>query len=198
MSRVRLATCGKVLFGLALGLQFGCDWVNRPIVYEDARETPPLAVPSDLVTPAPNPALQIPAVAGVASDVVTAPPTLGNTVAVARGGLPRAANAVLALTDEADSTWRRVGIALERGGCCKVLAKNQSGLNFEVELIAGTPKPGFFKRMFSGAAPSSTMTVQVTAADAGGATVTVVDNDGAVRRDDAAMTVLGVVEARLR
>lgn len=198
MSRVRWTRHGKLLLIAALGLQvMGCGLVDRQIVYEDAAETPPLRVPSDLILPAPNPALQVPAVQGVASNVDTAPPTLGNTVAVARGGLPRAANAILPLADATDSAFRRVGIALERSGCCKVLAKDPSGLSYEVELASAPPRPGFFKRMFGADAPSSRMIVQVAAADTG-STVTVVDQAGATRKDDPAMTVLGAVEARLR
>ncbi len=199
MSRVRMATVAKVLLGLALGLQFGCSgtFINRPIVYEGAQETAPLEVPPDLIRPPANPALQIPAVAGLATNVELAPPTLGDNVAAARGGLPRAANAVLSIADEPASTWRRVGIALERSGCCKVLAEDEAGLGYEVELISDEPKPGFFKRIFGSDAPPSTMTVRVaTQADA--STVTIVDADGKVRVDDPAMTVLGVLEARLR
>jgi len=194
-----MARFGKVLFGLALGLQFGCSgtFINRPIVYEGARETEALEVPPDLIRPAANPALQIPAVAGLATNIELRPPALGDTVAAARGGLPRAANAVLSIDDEAASTWRRVGIALERSGCCKVLASDESGLGYEVELVSDEPKPGFFSRVFGSGQAPYTMTVQVSAkGDA--STVTIVDKDGKVRVDDPAMSVLGVVEARLR
>jgi len=192
-----MATVAKVLFGLALGLQWGCGtFINRPIVYEDSRETAPLEVPRDLMRPAVNPALQIPAVAGLASNADVSPPLLGNTVAAARGGLPRAANAVLTIADEADSTWRRVGIALQRSGCCKVLEQDESAMVYQVELISDAPKPGFFGRMF-GSSPSTTMQVKVDAVGSG-SNVTIVDDDGKVRVDDPAMTVLGVVEARLR
>lgn len=198
MSRVRMATVGKVLFGLALGLQFGCGaFINRPIVYEDARETAPLEVPPDLLKPAINPALQIPAVSGLATNIEQAPPALGNTVAAASGSLPRAANAVLSIDDEPASTWRRVGIALKRSGCCKVLSDDEAGLGYQVELIGNAPKPGFFKRLFGSDAASATMTVKVSPQGAA-STVTVVDDGGKVRVDDPAMTVLGVVEARLR
>lgn len=197
MSRVRWISHGKLLLIATLGLQVGCGLVDRQIVYKDANETAPLKVPSDLMSPAPNPALQVPQAAGMAGNVDTAPPTLGNTVAVARGGLPRAANSVLPLADAADNAFRRVGIALERSQCCKVLAKNPTGLSYEVELASAPPRPGLFKRMFGADAPSSRMIVQVAAADTG-SVVTVQDSSGATRKDDPAMTVLGAVEARLR
>jgi len=194
---VRIANHWKVLLGLSLVLQFGCNFINRSIVYEDARETPPLAVPPDLLTPAVNPALQVPAVAGSAANVAVTPPTLGNTLAAARGGFPRAANDVLGLNDdEAASAWKRVGIALERSGCCRVLSKNEAALSYQVELASAAPRPGFFKRLFTSDSPSA-MTVQVAAADKG-STVKIIGEAGDVRRDDAAMTVLGAVEARVR
>ncbi len=199
MSRVRMTTVGKVLFGLALGLQFGCggSFINRPIVYEGAKETAPLEVPSGLIKPAANPALQIPAVAGLATNVELTPPALGNTVAATRGDLPRAASAVLSIADEPASTWRRVGIALQRSDCCKLLANDETGLGYEVELNSDKPKPGFFKRIFSSNPAPLTMTVRV-AGQGDASTVTIVDADGKVRVDESAMTVLGVVEARLR
>ncbi len=89
---------------LALASLAGCTIFNRPIVYEDAKETAPLQVPNDLRAPVPNPALQIPDVDGLAAAPDTAPPSLGNTVAVARAGLPRAANAVLDVDVKYD--WR--------------------------------------------------------------------------------------------
>lgn len=197
MSVTRPALAARILLIASLSLPMGCSLINRDIAYKDARETPPLEVPRDLIAPAPNPALQIPVVEGLAADVDLAPPTLGNTVALARSGLPRAANAVLALEDEAASSWRRVGIALERSGCCKVLGKDQDGLSYEVELAVAAPRPGFFKRMFGADAPASKMTVLVAAAESG-STVKVIDSDGETRRDEAAMGVLGAVEERLK
>ena len=198
MSRVRLATCGKVLFGLALALQFGCNVLaNRPIAFEDAQETAPLQVPPGLANPAPNPALQIPAVAGTGGTPGTAPPPLDGVVAVAHGNLPRASNSVLTLSDEPDSSWKRAGIALERGGCCTILSKDAARRTYGVQYNAPGPKPGFFKRMFGASSPEPSMTVQVAAAGEG-TTITVLDSAGEMRTDDAAMTVLGVVEARLR
>lgn len=197
MSITRPALAARILLIASLGLPLGCSLINRDIAYKDARETPLLEVPRDLIVPAPNPALQIPAVAGLGADVDLAPPSLGNTAALARGGLPRAANAVLAVEDEAASSWRRVGIALERSGCCKVLAKDPDGLRYEVELAVAAPRPGFFRRMFGADAPASRMTVLVASADAG-STIQVIDAEGETRRDDAAMSVLGAVEARLK
>lgn len=196
MTRVRNANHGLWALGLVLALQSGCSWVNRPIVYEDARETAPLQVPKDLLAPAANPALQIPAVEGAAPSVDATPPTMGNNVAVSNASLPRATNTVLTSADDADSTWRRVGVAIDRSGCCQVLGKSEAELSYQVALNGAASKPGFFRRMF-GARDNSAMTLKVAAAETG-SQVSVVDADGGLRSDDAAMTVLGVVEARLR
>ncbi len=197
MNRVFIQSRRLGALALALASLAGCTIFNRPIVYEDAKETAPLQVPDGLRAPAANPALQIPDVDGLAAAPDTSPPSLGNTVAVARTGLPRAANAVLQLQDEAPNAWRRVGIALERSGCCRVVSKDESALKYEVELSAQTEKPGFFRRVFSGDSPASSMVVQVESATTG-SKVSVLDAQGETRRDDAAMTVLGVVESRLQ
>lgn len=175
----------------------GCNWVNRPIVYETAKETPPLEIPDDLIAPSSNPASQIPAASGVAVANSAAPPSLGNTAAVARSGLPRAADAILKLNDESASTWRRVGIALERSGCCKVVDRDESALTYVVEMTQPGERPGFFKRMFGADAPKSSMTVRVEGSGEQ-SQVTVVDASGDLRKDDLAMQVLGVVEERLK
>jgi len=185
------------LVGLILATLSGCQIFDRAIVYEDARETAPLQVPDNLRAPANNPALQIPSVDGLAAQTTTAPPSLGNTAAIARGGLPRSTNAVLQLTDEASSTWRRVGIALNRSGCCRIVDKDESALSYNVELSAAAPKRGFIKRWFGSDDASTAMRVQIESAD-DGSRVSVVDADGETRRDDAALTVLGVVESRLQ
>jgi uncharacterized lipoprotein len=174
-----------------------CSWVNRPIVYEDARETAPLEVPAGMSRPAANPALQIPAIAASSGRVDTAPPSIGQAVATARGGSPRASAEVIRVADEAPSAHRRVGLALERSGCCRVISRDEAALSFEVEAIERREKPGFFSRWFGGEAAGPIMTVQL-AASGDGVDVRVVDDKGATRRDPAAMDVLGAIEARLR
>ncbi len=197
MNRALQMTQRLGVVGLILASLGACQIFDRAIVYEDARETEPLKVPDDLRVPVNNPALAIPNVDGLAAETTTAPPSLGATAAVARGGLPRSTKAVLQLTDEASNTWRRVGIALNRSGCCRVVDKDESGLSYEVELSAAAPKKGFFKRWFGGNEASSVMRVQVETAD-DGSRVSVVGADGETRQDDAALTVLGVVESRLQ
>jgi uncharacterized lipoprotein len=72
----------------------GCSWWRGRSGYENSPESRPLEIPPDLDTPTTDPAMQIPAVAGS-----TAAPSTGRSFVVA---------------DAADSTWRRLGVALER------------------------------------------------------------------------------------
>ena len=72
----------------------GCSWWRGRSGYENSPESRPLEIPPDLDTPTTDPAMQIPAVAGS-----TAAPTTGQSFIV---------------EDAADSTWRRLGVALER------------------------------------------------------------------------------------
>jgi uncharacterized lipoprotein len=174
-----------------------CSWINRPIVYEDARETPPLVVPAGMSRPAANPALQIPAITASTGAIGTAPPSIGQAVATVRGGSARASAEVIRVADEAPSAYRRVGLALERSGCCRVISRNEAALSFEVEAIERREKPGFFARWFGAEDPGPVMTVQLAAAG-DGVDVRVVDERGATRSDPAAMGVLGAIEARLR
>jgi uncharacterized lipoprotein len=194
MRRVRASKLGWAIVLLATT---ACSWINRPIVYEDARETAPLVVPAGLSRPAANPALQIPAIGASAGTVDPAPPSIGQAVGSPRGGSPRASAEVIRVIDEVPSVYRRVGLALERSACCRVLARDETALRFEVELIEQREKPGFFARWFGGKDPAPTMTVQLAAAG-DGVDVRVIDSSGATRSDPLALRVLGAIEARLR
>jgi uncharacterized lipoprotein len=72
----------------------GCSWWRGRSGYENSPESRPLEIPPDLDTPATDPAMQIPAVAGAPAAPVTA--------------------RSFVVADAAASTWRRLGVALER------------------------------------------------------------------------------------
>ena len=72
----------------------GCSWWRGRSGYENSPESRPLEIPPDLDTPTTDPSMQIPAVAG------------GNTAA--------ATGQSFTVSDAPDSTWRRLGVALER------------------------------------------------------------------------------------
>lgn len=76
----------------------GCSWFRGKSEYANSPQTRPLEVPPDLDAPVVDPARQIPDVAPVASRSPT---------------LPTAADEIL-VQDTVESTFRRLGLALER------------------------------------------------------------------------------------
>jgi uncharacterized lipoprotein len=72
----------------------GCSWWRGRTGYENSPESRPLEIPPDLDTPTTDPAMQIPAATGAST-----------TAAAARSFI---------VADAAASTWRRLGLALER------------------------------------------------------------------------------------
>lgn len=81
---------------LALAASSGCAWMRGKSGYENAPESRPLEVPPDLDAPRIDPAMNIPEVAG------------------AQRAPAAASSAPFTVADATDSTWRRVGVALER------------------------------------------------------------------------------------
>ena len=78
----------------------GCKWLRAPSPFEQSPENRPLEVPPDLTIPSTAQAMRIPPAA-------TAPG------APARTAQPAASSAFV-VEDSKASTWRRVGLALER------------------------------------------------------------------------------------
>lgn len=91
----RALIVGVVLVAVAAGS--GCSWFRKKTDYQSSPESRPLEVPPDLSTPRSNDTMRIPAVAG-------------GTMAVAASG----AVSGFQVADSAESTWRRVGLALAR------------------------------------------------------------------------------------
>ena len=95
----------------------GCSWFRGKSDYENAVEARSLEVPPDLDTPRVDPAMSVPVV-GAAS--VARPAVTGSTAApaiVASGPFP--------VNDSVESTWRRLGIALERTGGVEIVERAQ-------------------------------------------------------------------------
>ncbi|MGQ0799000.1 MAG: hypothetical protein ACT4NL_02660 [Pseudomarimonas sp.] len=95
----------------------GCSWFRGKSDYENAVEARSLEVPPDLDTPRVDPAMSVPVV-GAAS--VARPATSGSTAApaiVASGPFP--------VNDSVESTWRRLGIALERTEGVEIVERAQ-------------------------------------------------------------------------
>ena len=173
-------------FLVATALLSGCSWFHRDRVeyYKGAKETRPLEVPPDLDAPASSKALVVPS-ATPAGAVAAAP------VTSAAGAAPTAAPAAsvdstdLHVADTVDSTWQRVGLALERSQLGKVTSKDETARSYAFEfnstVEAGpAPERHWYTRVlhpFGGDKPKaqsvkSALRVSVSA-DNGGARVTV-------------------------
>lgn len=91
------------LSGVVL-LASGCSWLRGKSDYERAVEGRSLEIPPDLDSPRVDPAMAIPATASAAqTDAARGP---GGVRIVASGAFP--------VADSVESTWRRLGLALER------------------------------------------------------------------------------------
>lgn len=78
----------------------GCKWMRAPSPYAQSPENRPLEVPPDLSLPATSQAMRIPTVAPAAATPARA--------------AQAASSAAFVVADSKASTWRRVGLALER------------------------------------------------------------------------------------
>lgn len=121
---------------LALG---GCSLFKSKSAWDQAAETRPLEVPPDLEAPVTR-----------------------NELVVPEGGSPRATAGGRAssgptgidglhVKDSVDSTWQRVGTALERADIGTVASRDESGHTYtlSVETKRTRDEGGFFKRLFT-------------------------------------------------
>ncbi|NCT67368.1 MAG: hypothetical protein GXC76_06960 [Rhodanobacteraceae bacterium] len=166
----------------------------------------PLEVPPDLTMPNSSAALTIPAVGATTAPAATAgtapadatpsalpPPAPG--VALAGAGLQ--------VADTVDSTWTRVGLALERSGAATILGRDEAAHAYTVETTGqAASEAGWFKRAITlGRAGGKTtakvqLTVRVSADGADKSTVNVEGGSDAASQD-AARTLLAALRERL-
>jgi uncharacterized lipoprotein len=98
LARSALRTTTLALLVVAIVGASGCGWLRGRSAYEQSPESRPLEVPPDLDAPRIDPAMNIPGT-----------PAAASTRAAVSGS-----SAPFTVADAADSTWRRVGLALER------------------------------------------------------------------------------------
>jgi len=174
---------------------------HREPDYKAAQQANPLEVPPGLDNPPNSEALTIPEAGG---------PTImvnGRTVSSGNAASGQAAppTAVvtgngLTLADTPDGAYRRVGLALERGGVGTISARDDASHTYQVavnSMVTTQPeeKGGFFHRLFHrnrSETRSVTGTVTVSVAPSGGGSVVNVQGD-----QDAVQRVLGVLQQRL-
>ncbi|RYD15363.1 MAG: hypothetical protein EOP90_08180 [Lysobacteraceae bacterium] len=161
---MRRTTAALPVMLLAAALLGGCGFFSRHLdrqddTYRQSAQSRPLEVPPDLDSPASNAALTIPdarPAAATSSPVADAGTPPGISAAPAPGAAPPAAAAApgvvptgdgLLVSDSLESTYRRVGLALERSGAARVLGSDAAAHSYEVETTGQTTiKPGWFKR----------------------------------------------------
>lgn len=135
----------------------GCSLFHRKDdAWKNAQQERPLEVPPPLDLPPSAAAMTIP-------DAGTTPGGAVSTMPEATGSA--AAPSSLSLNDTVDSTYRRVGLALERGGVGTVTAHDDAAHTYSVAVqvqVAEPPPQGFFKRLFSVFSRARTHTVSGT------------------------------------
>jgi uncharacterized lipoprotein len=157
----------------------GCGFFNRHFhkendAYKTSVQEHPLEVPPDLDKPNTTGALTIPdagsgaTTAPVASGDTSAAPALASAApAEAPAGGVAVTPAVLTgdtlhVPDTVDSTWNRVGLALERSGAATVLARDEAGRSYDVQTTGQvTSKPGWFKKVVTLGMAKGTTSAQV-------------------------------------
>ena len=68
----------------------------------------------------------------------------------------------LSVADSVESTWARVGLALERSGAATILSRDGASRTYTVQTTGqATSKPGWFKRVITLGHAGGTTTAQV-------------------------------------
>ncbi len=171
----------------------GCSLFHRKSdeAWKNAQQERPLEVPPPLDLPPSAAAMTI--------------PNAGTTPGGAASTMPETAGVVitstsLSLNDTVDNTYRRVGLALERGGVGTVTAHDDAAHTYSVAVqmqVAEPPPRGFFKRLFSVFSRARTHTVSGTvnvAVQAQGTTASVIELTG---EPAAVQQVLALLKSRL-
>lgn len=169
---MRRDTQSLVLAVIASCLLAGCSWFHKSKqddTYKTAVQERPLEVPPDLDKPNTAGALAIPNVGGAAAaapaaDNAGVPPSV--TAAAAQAAAPTAPSAGstappvavaaapgttlsgdgIRVSDTVESTYSRVGLALERSGAATVIARDDAGHSYDVQTASQVvSKPGWFK-----------------------------------------------------
>jgi uncharacterized lipoprotein len=197
---------------IAASLISGCGFLRKRTErknneYKTAVEERPLEVPPGLDMPSTSGALTIPAAGGSApaatSSSTETPPAAGETVGAGAAGSGVALGGDgLSVSDTVESTWSRVGLAMERSGAATILNRDEAGRTYTVQTTGQTTvKPGWLKRAVTLGMASTKKTAQVqltvrVSADGAGSKVGVEGaNDEASR--DAARALLATLRERL-
>ena len=163
----------------------GCSLVHRirhtEPAYKQAQEENPLEIPPGLDTPPNSEALSIPSVDVNGNPVgPQSAPQMAPTGGSVAGG-------TISLSDDVDSAYRRVGLALDRAGVGTVTAHDDSAHTYQIAVnstVTTEPQGGFFHRILH-RSHTETVTGAVTvavSAQGSGSAVNVSGDPSAVQR----------------
>jgi len=138
------------VLALSALLLSGCGMFRSQKAWETAKQETPLEIPPGMDTPSTSAALVIP------EQGANNPTANGATARVGQSGGQIADGFVL--NDNVDSTYRRVGQALENGDIGQVVAHDDAARTYTLSVVASgqpTQKKGFFSSMFNGKSKQS-------------------------------------------
>ena len=199
---------------VAASLLGGCSFIHTHLgakdpAYQNSAQQRPLEVPPDLDTPSSSGALAIPAApamaqtGGTTASAATAPPALDAgslPVAPAVTAAPGVAidGGDLRVADSVESTWARVGLALQRSGAATIIGRDEAGFAYTVETTGeAKSEAGWFKRAVTlGRAGKTSARVPLTVRVSADGTVSRVSIEG--RADDASRNAARALLATLR
>ncbi|MBN8726827.1 MAG: hypothetical protein J0H15_03885 [Xanthomonadales bacterium] len=219
MTRTYLLPAATLAAATLLG---GCGFMREHFgrkdpAYQQAPQDRPLEVPPDLDRPTESSALTIPPASSGSPQVLvlgappeaasTAPPP-GPAAAAAAPAAPIAPGVAidggaLRVNDTVESTFARVGLALERSGAASITTRDDAGHAYAVETTgqAAGEEPGWFKRAitFGQAGKKGTARVPLTvrvSADGTGSRVTIEGASDEASRE-AARALMATLRQRL-
>lgn len=215
MIRIMPALLGTLLLCISLA---GCSFFQkrgntRENAYQKSTEARPLEVPPGLDMPSSSSALVIPEPGSAPAESTapvdtTAPTSVPADTSAPPAAAPTGLSGVtlsgdgLRVADTPESTWSRVGLALQRSGAATIVSSDQSGLSYVIETTGTrTEEAGWFKRAITlgqagkDVAVKVNMTVRVQAD--GDASKVSIEGDGGEASRDAADDVLKALRERL-
>jgi uncharacterized lipoprotein len=148
------------LLGLlaVLGMLSGCAYMkskfgsNSSEVYKVGAQSKPLEVPPDLDPPNKSGTLVIPepsatAATAAVDESVPAAAISSSQAAPPRTAAPSLGGEGMSVADTPASTWKRVGLALERSGVATIERRDERTRTYEVLTNGSTTQsPGWFKK----------------------------------------------------
>lgn len=168
---------------MLLSMLGACSWFNRPAPYADSRSAGVLKVPDRLDQPGTDPALSVPEMP-VRGELLArdgqSPPEIGEPGVLTS---PEEAAAALAaavsfpVEDSLESTFRRVGQALERADY-EILARDAERGIYRVVVVTQSNAEGRWWKFWQRAREERAEYVVQVAADGGRTKVTVLDGAG--------------------